>query len=213
MAQLPTPARKKAQVAFATAVMLLCLTGLAAYFSIARLTSSQKWVVHTYEVQAALGNVDSAALDAERDRADYVITGNSAALNDFEAAIANIYQALRHLRELTKDNLEQQQMCTRLEEIMARRIALFRDSIDLKKANPKDQRGESNLSARALPLVSDATATLQQMRDTEQRLLIQRARASKHLFTLAVVVLMVAFILALLMFRALPAACPRTRCP
>jgi signal transduction histidine kinase len=38
------------------------------------------------------------------------------------------------------------------------------------------------------------------MRDTEQRLLITRTRASKHLFTLAVVVLMVAFILALVMF-------------
>jgi signal transduction histidine kinase len=200
MAQLATPARKKAQLAFALAVMLLCLTGLASYFSIARLTNSEKWVVHTYEVQAALGNVDSAALDAERDRAGYVITGSADALSNFEAAITKIYQSLRHLRELTADNPQQQQMCTRLEEIMARRIAFFRESVELKKANPKDQQGETTVSARALPLVSEATTTLQEMRDTEQRLLVTRTKVSSSLFTLAVVVLMVAFILALGMF-------------
>ncbi len=199
MAQL-APARKKAQVAFAMAVMLLCLSGIATYLSIARLTNSEKWLVHTYEVQAALGNVDSAALDAERDRAGYVITGSPDALADFEAGIPKIQRALQHLRELTKDNPEQQQMCTRLEEIMARRIALFRDSVELKKANPQDQQGESKVSARALPLVSEATSTLQEMRDAEQRLLIARARVSKHLFTVAIVVLMIAFILALVMF-------------
>jgi signal transduction histidine kinase len=200
MAQLATPVRNKAQVAFATAVMLLCLSGLATYISIERLTKSEYWVVHTYEVQAALGDVDSAALDAERDRAGYVITGSGDALNSFEAAIAKIYQALRHLRELTKDNPEQQQMCTRLEEIMARRIALFRDSVELKKANPEGQQGETKVSARALPLVSQATSTLQQMRDTEQKLLVTRTRVSRNLFTLAVIILMVAFILALAMF-------------
>ena len=199
MAQLATPARKKAQVAFAIAVMLLCLSGLAAYLSIARLTSSEKRLVHTYEVQAALGNVDSAALDTERDCVGYVITGSSDALNEFEAAIPKIYLALRDLRELTKDNPEQQQRCTRLEKIMARRIALFRDSVELKKANPQDQQ-ETKISARALPLVSEAASTIQEMRDAEQTLLITRAKVSRHLFTLAVVILMVAFILALVMF-------------
>src|ERR1700686_4240872 len=137
---LVTPARKKAQVAFATAVMLLCLSGLAAYLSIARLTNSEKWLVHTYEVQAALGNVDSAALDAERDRAGYLITGGAEELNDFEAAIPRIYQALRHLRDLTKDNPEQQQRCTHLEEIMARRVPLFLDSVGLKKENHRPNK-------------------------------------------------------------------------
>lgn len=200
MAQLSTPVRNKAQVAFATAVMLLCLSGLATYLSIERLSNSEKWLVHTYEVQVALGNVDSAALDAERDRGGYVITGDAEALNDFEAAIPKIYQALQHLRELTKDNPGQQQMCARLEDIMARRIALLRDSVDLKKTNPQNQPGQTRISSRAMPLVSEATSTSQEMRDAEQRLLIARAGVSRHLFTLAVVVLIIAFTLALIMF-------------
>ena len=200
MAELATPARNKALVAFATAVMLLGLSGLATYLSIARLSNSEKWLVHTYEVQAALGNVESAALDAERDRGGYVITDGAEALHDFEVTLPKIYQALQHLRELTKDNAEQQERCTRLEEIMARRIALFRDSVDLKKTDPQDHQGQSRISSRAMPLVAQATSTIQEMRDAEQELLIARAGVSRHRFTLAVIVLMVAFMLALVMF-------------
>ena len=56
------PPRKRAQVAFAAAVILLFLSGVATYLTIVRLLESEKWVVHTHEVQAALGNVDSAVV-------------------------------------------------------------------------------------------------------------------------------------------------------
>jgi CHASE3 domain sensor protein len=52
------------------------LSGLATYVTIVRLLESEKWVVHTYEVQAALGNIDSATLQAGRSRSGYVITGS-----------------------------------------------------------------------------------------------------------------------------------------
>ena len=201
MAQLSTPARNKAQVAFATAVMLLGLSAVATYLSIERLTNSEKWLVHTYEVQVALGNVDSAALDAERDRGGYVITGGADALNDFEATIPKIYQALQHLRELTKDNPEQQQRCARLEEIMARRIALLRDSVDLKKTNPQDQPGQTRISSRALPLAFTSDFNRPgnaRCRTKATDCAGQGFQASVH--ALAVIVLMVAFILALVMF-------------
>jgi signal transduction histidine kinase len=192
--------RKKAQVAFASAVIMLCLSALATYLTILRLTGSEKWVVHTREVQAALGNVDSAVLNAERAASGYVITGSADFLNDVDATAPRVYQALQHLRELTKDNPKQQELCTRLEAVIARRISLFRDSIDLRKSLPPGQHGQGDISRRGLPMASEISSTMQQMRDEEQQLLAARAKASKHLFTLAVIVLMVTFILALIMF-------------
>jgi hypothetical protein len=62
MSPLTMPPRKRAQLAFASAVILLCLSGLATYLTIVRLLESEKWVIHTYEVQSALGNVDSTVL-------------------------------------------------------------------------------------------------------------------------------------------------------
>ena len=200
MSQPTMPARKKAQMAFASAVVLLCLSGLATYLTIVRLMESEKWVVHTYEVQAALGTVDSAAVDAGRARSAYVITGSADFSSAFEASVPIINQALQHLRELTADNPEQQKLCGRLEEIMVRRIVLFRQSMELKKSASQDQGGQDEISRRGLIEASEMTATMQQMRDEEQRLLAVRARTSKRLFAVAVVVLMVTFILALLMF-------------
>jgi signal transduction histidine kinase len=200
MSRQMMPPRKKAQITFASAVILLCLSGLATYFTIVRLMESEKWLVHTYEVQAALGNLDSAAVDAGRARSGYVVTGSADFLSNFEAAGPAIYQALQHLRELTKDNPEQQKRLTRLEELTARRIALLRESIELRKSAPHDRQGQDDLTRRGMPIVSEVTSTMQQMRDEEKELLDVRAKASKRLFVLAVVVLMIAFILALLMF-------------
>jgi signal transduction histidine kinase len=196
----PMPARKKAQVAFASAVILLCLSGLATYLTIARLLESEKWVVHSHEVQAALGNIDSAAVEAGRARSGYVVTEGADFLSAFEAAVPKVYQALRHVRELTLDNPRQQALCTHLEQLTGNRLALFRESIELRKSAPQDQQGQADLSRRGLPVASEITSTMQQMRDEEQRLLNARARASTRWFILAVAVLMVAFILALSMF-------------
>jgi signal transduction histidine kinase len=200
MPQPTMPPRKKAQLAFASAVILLCLSGLATYLTIVRLMESEKWVVHTYEVQAALGSVDSATVDAGRARSGYVITGSADFLSSFELAVPTIHQALQHLRELTKDNPRQQELSTRLSEIVARRIALFRESTELRGIAPQDQQGQDVIARRGLPIASEMTSTMQQMRDEEQKLLVVRAKASERLFTLAVVVLMVTFILALVMF-------------
>ena len=200
MSRQMMPPRKKAQIAFASAVILLCLSGLATYFTIVRLMESEKWVVHTYQVQAALGNVDSAVADAGRARSGYVITGGGDSLSNFESATPQIRRSLQHLRELTEDNPQQQKLCQRLEQLTAQRVALFRQSMELKKSAPQDPEGQAEISRQGLPIVSEITSTMQQMRDEEQRLLAVRANVSKRLFTLAVVVLMVTFILALIMF-------------
>jgi signal transduction histidine kinase len=191
---------KKAQAAFASAVIMLCLSGLATYVTIVRLTQTEKWVVHTHEVQAALGDVDSTILSAERASSGYVITGSADFLSNFEAATPNIYQALQHLRELTQDNSKQQEFSDRLDGITARRIALFRQSIDLRKTASQNQQGQAEISRRGLPVAAEISSTMQQMRDEEKRLLTVRARSSRRLFTLAVVVLLITFLLALIMF-------------
>ena len=194
------PARKRAQAAFAAAVILLFLSGLVTYLIIVRLLQSEKWVVHTHEVQAALGSVDSAVVTVGRACSGFVITGGADFLSSFEVALPKVSQALQNLRELTRDNPEQQKLCTRLEELTARRVDLFRESVELKMTAPQDQQGQADVSRRGLPVTSEITSTMQQMRDEEQRLLGVRTASSKRLFILAIVVLMVTFILALIMF-------------
>jgi signal transduction histidine kinase len=192
--------RKKAQAAFASALMLLFLSGLATYFATTRLLESERWVMHTHEVRAAVGDIDSAISRARRARSGFVLDGNPDFLNQFESALADIPSSLLYLRELTKDNPRQQELCSRLEDVIDRRVALFRKSIQVQKGSPRYDEGQADLSREAVPISSDITSIMQQMREEEEDLLESRKQNSRRLFIVTVVTLAVAFILAMELF-------------
>ncbi len=189
--------RKKAQVAFASAVMLLFLGGLATYATINRLLQSERRVVHTLKVKTAIGDIDLAYVRAGRARSAYVLSGNEDFLKEFEAAAPNIPRKLQILRELTADNPKQQELCLRLEDAINRRVALLRQSIELKMQEPQNMQGQADFDRRGVPVSSEMTSITQQMRAEEERLFEIRGRATDRLFILTVVVLAVAFIMAL----------------
>jgi signal transduction histidine kinase len=189
--------RKKAQVAFASAVMLLLLSGLAAYVAIDRLLVSEKWVNHSLEVRAALGDIDSAYVKAGRARSGYLISGNSDFLTQFEEAVPEIPRRLSRLSDLIRDNRTQRDLCSRLKVVTESRVDLLRASIDLKKRAPQDTESQADVDRRGVPLSSEMTSLNDQMRAQEDRLLAGREHTTHRLFVLTVVILAVAFILAL----------------
>jgi len=189
--------RKKAQVAFASAVILLFLSGLAAYITINRLLASERWVIHTLEVKAALGDVDAAVVRVGRARSGYVISGTDDFLREFEAAAPEIPGKIQRFRDLIRDNSEQQELCSRLEDAIDRRVALLRESVQLKKQEPENRQGQADFDRRGVSLNSEITPVTQQMRAEEQHLFEIRGKATDRLFILTVIILAVAFILAL----------------
>ncbi|MGA7566019.1 MAG: CHASE3 domain-containing protein [Terriglobales bacterium] len=184
-------------MAFASAVVLLFLTGLAGYFTITRLLQSEKWVIHTYQVRNALGDIDWAMLRAGRARTGYVLSDNPDFLPQFEAAALDLPRDLQHLRELTQDNPKELELCSRLEKLTFQRLSLLRESIQSKTKTPGDAEREDEFQRRALPISSEMTYVMQQMRGEEQQLLDVRNRTTHRLFVIAVVILVIAFILSL----------------
>ncbi|HEX4425253.1 MAG TPA: CHASE3 domain-containing protein [Terriglobales bacterium] len=191
---------KQARLAFVSAVVLLCLSGLAIYVTIIRLLESEQWVVHTHEIQAALGGVDSAVARAGRARSAYITTGDTGAIAQFESAVPEIAQAVQHLRDLTKDNFIQQERCARLEASTQHRIELFRNSIKLEQTSPANLQGQADISRESVIYATETTDIMQQMREDEQKFLVVRVQRSERLFTLAVLILAITFLLALAMF-------------
>ncbi len=189
--------RKKAEAAFASAVLLLFLSGAAAFVTISRLMNSEKWVIHSLEVEAAIGNIDSTYVRAGRARQGYVISGNDDFLKQFEEAAPEIPSRIKHLRDLTQDNPRQQELCLRLENAMNRRVALLRESIQLKKQAPENQQGQAEFDRQGVSLSTEMTSVMREMRAEEQGLFATRGRTTHRLFVLTVVTLAVAFILAL----------------
>jgi signal transduction histidine kinase len=192
--------RQKAETAFASAVVLLLLSASAAYVSINRLMENEKWVIHTHEVLAAIGEVDSAFVAAGRARNGYLVSKTDDFLSQFEEAAPEISSKLQRVQYLSQDNPKQRALFANLQNVTNGRLALLEKSIQLKKQAPEDDQGQAELARQGLPLASEMTSTVQQMREEEQRLLNLRQTATHRQFILTVGILVAAFVLAMVLF-------------
>jgi signal transduction histidine kinase len=192
--------RQKARTAFLSAVVLLLISGIAGAISIARLFEGERWVVHTHEVQAALGGLDSSLARTGRARQAFVTTRYQGFLDEFNASAPEVVTDLEKVKTLTVDNAKQQELCGRLEDEAERRIALFRKSIDLAKTEPQNEQGQNQIVRQDVKLASDTTATISQMAEEEERLLQMRGQISKKRFGLTIVILALALLFSFLMF-------------
>ncbi len=129
--------RKNARVAFVSAVAVLLLSAVAAYVTIARLRESAQWVVHTYQVDGALGEVDSSLAALARARTGYVIHGTPSLIEEFNTNVPLARQKLKDVRALTSDNTRQQENCTRLEDLTEHRLEIFLAVDRIEKIVPK----------------------------------------------------------------------------
>jgi signal transduction histidine kinase len=192
--------RKKAQLAFASAVAVLLLSAVAAYVTIARLRDSARWVIHTYQVESALGELDASVAVLTRSRTGYALSGDEDLVTNFEASLPRVREKLQEIRGLTIDNPAQVESCNRLKGITEQRIAIAEQSIALRKSDPENAPRQNALTIEGLNLGFQSAALALQMREQEQALLKIRMRQSNRLFVLTVVILAASFALALILF-------------
>ena len=93
------PSSRKANIALALALVLLCLGGVAAGWVIFRLYAAQALVRHTLEVEVAIGDLESKLTDVGRSRVAYNTTGASESLSAFSDAVNTVRPALARIRE------------------------------------------------------------------------------------------------------------------
>src|SRR6202522_3924375 len=192
--------RKNAQAAFASAVIVLLLSAVAAYFAIDRFRTSERWVHHTYQVQAALGETDAAIFKAGRTRNSYLATPSESLAASFEATLPEIQQKLDVLSNLIADNPRERQLMAELKDANTQRIDLLRQEMALRQSSPNISVTQSEIGKKDLALSFERASIMQQMRDEEERLLRLRTVDSNRLFSLSIITLAVAFALALVLF-------------
>jgi signal transduction histidine kinase len=187
-------------VAFAAAVVVLLLSAIAAYATIERLRNSAQWVVHTYQVESALGELDASIAVVTRSRTGYALSGNEDLVTDFQAAVPRVREKLQEIRALTQDNPDQIGLCNRLEAVTEQRIAVAQNSIAIRKSEPASETKQSGFTMQGLNLGFQSAAIMLRMREQEQALLKIRMQQSNRLFVLTVVILALTFALALILF-------------
>jgi signal transduction histidine kinase len=191
---------QKARIAFFTAIFSLVLSALVAYLCIDRLLENEKLVLHTHEVQTALGVLNSTIGAAGRNRTGFIITGNQDYRINFRESLPPIAKVQNHIKELIADNPKQRELNQKLEAVTSQRIDRLKKSVALKENNSTTEKQEGETTAQIVELAGETNAIIDQMRDEEQQLMEVRVNRSQRLFRLTIVSLALAMGLALVFF-------------
>lgn len=183
---------KKLTAGFAIALIAVIVNALISYRNTNQLIQNEERVVHTLQVLAELESALSTLKDAEIGQQGYILTGDAAYLQPYQAAIASIDEQLASLRQLTADNPEQQRRLAVLEQQATDRLEQLQRTITLRHTQglelaqpllPSGQDRQMMDKIRQLIIeMKDAEVALLERRVNESQISIQRTTIT---FTLA----------------------------
>jgi methyl-accepting chemotaxis protein len=161
---------------FGIALAILVVIGAVSYRSTVKLTETAQWVAHTHEVLERLESVLSGMKDAETGQRGYLLTGEERYLEPFRAAREAMSQKFLTLRELTKDNLNQQRRLDVLRPLLDAKLSELQETIDARKG-PKgfDAALQIVISDRGKKVMDEIRRTIDEMAGEENNLLKKRS--------------------------------------
>src|SRR6185312_9766424 len=98
MSLMAMPRRPIWILAFAVALLAILAVGFVSYTEMTVLANSSARVQHTYDVLQTLHDLNTALSDTETNQRGYLISQDTAYLERYDAAIAQIRLALAELR-------------------------------------------------------------------------------------------------------------------
>ncbi|QXE92221.1 diguanylate cyclase [Geomonas subterranea] len=177
-------------ITFSAALLLLTVMLFLSYFIRTELAKTNVLTQHTYDVIMAVDNLNNSMLQAESSRRGYILTGNVQQKSRCEIFAQSAQENLREVKELTVDNQSQQRRLARLDELMQRKIAVFKLSI-----SHYDRMGfrgpeQAQLTEEGTSLMTAVRTGIDEIKSHEKTLLSERrARERTTLLILTVVVL------------------------
>ena len=194
------PPDKKAKLTLSLALALLCISGIAAGITIARLYANEKWIRHTYDVEVSVKDLESALGDVGRHRVSYQDSGTTAGLVEFGAARKRVPEAIQKIRRLVSDNSTELGLLDRLQANANERVAISVESVERKQRNETDPAEDVALTSRIAHSAFETAEISGQMLENEDALLDQRVRTSSSLFAIALAILMASSMFSAVMF-------------
>jgi PAS domain S-box-containing protein len=182
----------KLHFAFCVSLAIFLVVGIVSYLNIGVQTRAEVWVKHSHEVLSTLADIVSNITEAESARRGYFITENSAFLSEYKSSVAATNAKLVRLRQLTIDNAPQQLRLDELDSLIAHRLRLLADLIDLQtKPSPSDGAQLISKTSESIKLEARIKDLLAEMTSAEQTLLQDRnvkASVSTHAINLTILI-------------------------
>jgi methyl-accepting chemotaxis protein len=171
--------------------VVLALAGIATTvteFAKANLKETQGRVTHTYQVQAALKQIEKDLLDAETGQRGFLVTNATNYLEPFDSGRKNFQEHITELKKLVSDNPTQVTRAEAVQQKAQQKFAELEETINLKKAGKDKDAVALLLTNKGKQIMDDIRANLNTMTQEEQRLLTERQQASEQVQVLSTIV-------------------------
>jgi PAS domain S-box-containing protein len=169
-----TVLKRKVQLAFGSAIVILLVVGAVSYRGIFLSSESDRWVRHTHEV---LENLQNLVVDMERiessDRG-FALTGEVGYLESYRTSVLSAGQDAAAVRTLTVDNPKQLLQISALEALMAQKIRLGDLAILLRRTEGIEAAADAIGNGQGQRIMTECLGNVSKMQDEELRLLLLR---------------------------------------
>jgi methyl-accepting chemotaxis protein len=187
------------QIGFGTVITLMIGIGIVAKVSMNTLVQATNWVTHTFEVKEQLRQIEKSLVDAETGQRGFIYTREEDFLEPYTHALEALGVSFSDLRLLIGDNREQLQKLDRVEELTQQKLDELAETIALKRSGQEQAAREVVLSRRGKSIMDDLRVQLNEMIQTENRLLETRQQDAAQVEYLSTFVSIVGTVIAILL--------------
>jgi methyl-accepting chemotaxis protein len=169
----------KISVGFALTLAIFLIVGIISYRAVVQQTEDSFWVAHTHEVQTELAQLLSSLQDAETGERGYVITGLDRYLAPYTDGTAHVDEFRQRLLQLVSDNPKQVARAESLGPLVADKLAVMRETIDVRKSRDFAAAQALVLNDTGKRAMDGIRQIVQDMNLEEQTLLNARVTATQ----------------------------------
>ncbi|MDE3021436.1 MAG: CHASE3 domain-containing protein [Pseudomonadota bacterium] len=162
---------KKIGAGYAIALFMLFLVGLISYRSTNGMIETVRMADHSYQVLNNLERLLSGLQDAETGQRGYLITGNEAYLQPYQAGEVKTRQILHALSGLTSDNPVQQNYISGLGPLVAAKFSELEKTIDLRREKGYDAALRVVMTNKGKDVMDQIRNVISEMKNEERTLL------------------------------------------
>jgi signal transduction histidine kinase len=191
--------RPNHRLVFASAIFLLIVCGVASAWTLSRIFIAEKWVRHTYDVQIQVADIEASLAKAGRARQAYLQTGESHNLQAIEEARTEVFSELSRLKEMVRDNLDQQKNSEELEQVATGRLQIVDESLQLLNSGKSTREAQDTYTGEMVRWSQRTSTIATSIKDVESILLEHRLVLTNSLFTSIIVISAGTFLLSLYM--------------
>jgi two-component system CheB/CheR fusion protein len=121
------------QIGYGFSIIILLFIGIFSYYTLHNLLESDTWVKHSNLVMQKLEKIASTMKDAETGQRGFLLTGQKEFLEPYNGSYSRSIDLIWQVKQLTRDNLYQQQNIDKLKDVLVNRLNILQELIDRKE--------------------------------------------------------------------------------